>query len=291
MPTPYTNIKTEQDVIPLLSDNNFVLSLCENLTFLMRKSISPTEDSYISCPREEAPVLGLYVKIYKFWKECLDVYKRGEYGVYIVYERILYEAFTKMVYLIVNGKEALDDFRLTSYKNRINAYNKTEKKVDGVNLVRNTKMLDDLKADGFTIEDLKTIHPKNFKTILDIVDQSYTQEEKDLIYTLEYGLSSDAIHSDWGELRQIHLSDIEDGMMIPNIGEQVFNHYRVILPIADIISMAIQTFIPYINETKAIVIAGDALVSMAEDIQRVLRLIFEHIKEEYEYTPDAFMTK
>ncbi len=291
MLTPYTSIKTKQDVISLLNGNNFVLSLFDNLTFLMRKSISPNNDDYICCPRKQAPILGLYVKIYKFWKECIDVYKRGELGVYIVYERILYEAFTKMVYLIVNGKEALDDFRLTSYKNRINAYNKTEKKTDGINLVRNTKLLDDLKVDGFTIEDLKTIHPKNFKTILNIVDQTYTQEEKDLIYTLEYGLSSDAIHSDWGELCQIHLSDIGDDMMIPNIGEQAYNHYRIILPIADIISMAIQAFVPYINETKAVVFAGNALVSMAEDIQRVLRLIFEHIKDEYEYTPDAFMTK
>lgn len=291
MLTPYTSLKTKQDVIPLLNDNNFVLSLCDNLTFLIRKSISSNDGNYICCPREQAPILGLYVKIFKFWKECLDVYKRGEFGVYIVYERILYEAFTKMVYLIVNGKEALDDFRLSSYKNRINAYNKTEKKDDGVNLVRNTKFLDDLKADGFTIEDLKTIHPKNFKTILNIVDQTYTQEEKELIYTLEYGLSSDAIHSDWGELRQIHLSNIGNDMMIPNIGERVYNHYRVILPIADIISMAIQTFVPYINETKAVVFAGNALVSMAEDIQRVLRLIFEHIKDEYENTPDAFMTK
>ncbi|MBR6456676.1 MAG: hypothetical protein IKS72_07115, partial [Prevotella sp.] len=199
-------------------------------------------------------------------------------------------AFTKMVYLIVNGKEALDDFRLTSYKNRINAYNKTEKEVDGVNLVRNTKLLDDLKVDGFTIEDLKTTHSKNFKTILNFVNQTYTQEEKDLIYTLGYGLSSDAIHSDWGELRQIHLSNIGDEMMIPNIGERIYNHYRIILPIADIISMAIQAFVPYINETREVVLVGNALVSMAEEIQRVLRLIFEHIKDLYKESPDAFMT-
>ncbi len=243
MHTPYTSIRTKQEVIPLLNDNVFVLSLCDNLTFLMRKSISPNDKDYICCPREQAPILGLYVKIYKFWKECLDVYKRGEFGVYVVYERILYEAFTKLTYLIVNGKEALYDFRLTSYKNRINAYNKTEKKVDGVNLVRNAKLLDDLKADGFTVDDLKTIHPKNFKTILNLVDQTYTQEEKDLIYTLEYGLSSDAIHSDWGELRQIHLSDFGNDMMIPNIDERVYNHYRVILPIAGIITMTIQAFI------------------------------------------------
>lgn len=49
--------------------------------------------------------------------------------------------------------------------------------------------------------------------------------------------------------------------------------------------------ISYINETKAVAIVGDALVLLAEDIQRVLQLIFEQIKDEYENTPDAFMTK
>ena len=289
MLTPYKSIKKKQDIIPLLNDNEFVLSLCDDLTFAMKKSISPDDSYYICCPREQAPILGLYVKIYKFWEECLNVYRRGELGVYIAYQRILYEAFTKMIYLIANGREALDDFRLASYKNRVKAYNKTEKKVDGVNIVRNAKFLDDLKDDDFTIEDLEKISPKNFRTILDLVKQTYTKEEKDLIYTLGYGLSSDAIHSDWGELRQIHLNDIGDGMMAPNISERVYNHYRVILPIADIISMAIQAFVPYINETRIVVIDGDSLVSVAKDIQRVIRLSFEYIKDEYENTPDAFM--
>lgn len=212
-------------------------------------------------------------------------------GIYIAYARILYEAFTKMLYLIMNGENALKEFRQTSYKNRIRAYRKTEEDAYGINLVRNAKLLDDLKADGFSMNDLKTCHPKNFKTILNLVEQTYTQEEKDLIYTLVYGLSSDAIHSDWGELRQIHLNDIGEGMMVPNINEQTYNHYRAILPIADIISMAIQGFIPYINGAKAVVSTGNALASMAEEIQRVIRLIFELVKDEYEQCPNTFMMK
>ena len=291
MLTPYTNIKTKEDVIPLLEDNTFVLSLCENLSFLMNRSISPNNNEYISCPRTYAPILGLYVKIYKFWKECLNVYKRGEIGIYIAYGRILYEAYIKMLHLMYNGTEALNEFRLISYKNRISAYKKTNNSSEGIDLVRNIKFLKDLQADGFTINDLKYAHPRTFKSIQEIAEKTYTKEEKDILYTLIYGLSSDAIHSDWGELRQIHLNDIGDGIMVPNIDERVYNHYRIILPIADIITLAIQAFIPYINETKAVVIAGDASVSMAEDIQRVLRLIFEHIKDEYENIPDAFMTK
>ena len=256
----------------------------------MEKSLSPNGKDYISCPRSEAPILGIYVKIYKFWKECLDVYQKGELGVYIVYGRILYEAFTKMTYLTIYKDFALREFRLTSYKNRINAYKKTKNIIDDVNLVRNIKLLDNLNADGFTIEDLKVTSSKSFKTISELVDKTYTQEEKDLIYTLIYGLSSDAIHSDWGEILQIHLNDNGNGMMTPNINEKKYNHYRIILPIADIVSQSIKSFISYVNDIKTIIYVGDDLISMAAEIQRILRLIFEHIKDEYEKIPDKYLT-
>lgn len=291
MLTPYTTIKTKEDVIPLLEENTFVLSLCENLSFLMNRSISPNNNEYISCPRAYAPILGLYVKIYKFWKECLNVYKRGEIGIYIAYGRILYEAYIKMLYLMYNGTEALNEFRLISYKNRISAYKKTNNSSEGIDLVRNIKFLEDLQADGFTINDLKYAHPRTFKSIQEIAEKTYTKEEKDILYTLIYGLSSDAIHSDWGELRQIHLNDIGDGMMMPNIDEITYNHYRIILPMADIVSQAIQVFIPFINETKEIIIAGNFFVTTAEEIRRVICLVFEHVADEYENNPDVFLLK
>lgn len=291
MLTPYINIRTKEDVIPLLEDNKFVLSLCENLIFLMNRSISPNGNDYICCSRTYAPILGLYVKIYKFWKECLNVYKRGGIAVYIAYGRILYEAYIKMLYLIFNGINALDEFRLVSYKNRISAYKKTNNYSDGADIVRNVKFLKDLEADGFTINDIKSAHPRTFKSIQEIVESTYTKEEKDILYTVIYGFSSDAIHSDWGELRQIHLNDTGDGMMTPNIDEIIYNHFRIILPMADIVSQAIQVFIPIINETKEIIIAGDSIVTMAEDIQRVIRLVFEHVADEYEKNPDVFLQK
>ena len=291
MVSPYTNIKKKEDVVPLLDDNTFVLSLCENLLFLMNRSISPNGNDYVCCPRKYAPVLGLYVKIYKFWKECLNVYKRGEIGIYIAYGRILYEAYIKMLYLIYNGIEALNEFRLVSYKNRISAYKKTNNSSVGTDLVRNFKFLENLQADGFTINDLQYAHPRTFKSIQDIAEKTYTKEEKDILYTLIYGLFSDAIHSDWGELRQIHLNDDGHGMMMPNIDEITYDHYRIILPMADIVSQAIQVFIPFINETKEIIIAGDSFVKMAEEIRRVICLVFEHVADEYENNPDEFLLK
>jgi hypothetical protein len=291
MLTPYTTIETKEDVIPLLDDNTFVLSLCENLLFLMNRSISPNGNDYVCCPRKYAPVLGLYVKIYKFWKECLNVYKRGEIGIYIAYGRILYEAYIKMLYLICNGIEALNEFRLVSYKNRISAYKKTNNSSEGTDFVRNNKFLEDLQADGFTLNDIELAHPRTFKSIQEIVESTYTKDEKDILYTLIYGLSSDAIHSDWGELRQIHLNDTGDGMMMPNIEEITYDHYRIILPIADIVSQAIQVFIPFINDTKEIIIAGDSFIAMAEETHRVIRLAFEHIADDYENNPDEFLLK
>ena len=113
----YSNIKKKDDVKPLLGNDEFVLSLCDNLTSLMEKSLSPNGSDYICCTREYSPVLALYVKILKFWKECIILYKSGNLSVYLAFSRIIHEAYVKLVYLCICDKEKLNDFRLNSYRN------------------------------------------------------------------------------------------------------------------------------------------------------------------------------
>ena len=66
---------------------------------------------------------------------------------------------------------------------------------------RNTKFLELLKADGFTIEDLENnkkwkLDGKSFKQL----QQELDNEE---LYSSVYGMASDPIHSDWGEISQL----------------------------------------------------------------------------------------
>ena len=251
MITPFSNITTVKQVIPLLDDNKFIIALCDNLSFLMANTLKVNNDKPIACHKKDAPILGLYVKIYKFWLGCLETFKKGNLGVHIVYCRILYEAFMKLSYLLTEGDTAMRDFRLKSYRKRYEIYKKTESKGNGVSFVGNQKFIEDIAQDGFSLEEIRNTKKKdkNFKEISEKASKdSFSKEEIDLIYDTAYGVSSDAIHSDWEELRQLYLNIDDSGFVTPNIEDDPYIHYRVIIPTATIITQTIKTFVSYINK-------------------------------------------
>lgn len=292
MITPFSNITTVKQVIPLLDDNKFIIALCDNLSFLMANTLKVNNDKPIACHKKDAPILGLYVKIYKFWLGCLETFKKGNLGVHIVYCRILYEAFMKLSYLLTEGDTAMRDFRLKSYRKRYEIYKKTESKGNGVSFVGNQKFIEDIAQDGFSLEEIRNTKKKdkNFKEISEKASKdSFSKEEIDLIYDTAYGVSSDAIHSDWEELRQLYLNIDDSGFVTPNIEDDPYIHYRVIIPTATIITQTIKTFVSYINKGKIVIIAGDNILAVVDDIYRVFSLISEHIFDEYNTNPDKYM--
>lgn len=291
----YSLIRKKEDLQPFLDKNDFIISLCDNLSFLMLKSISPNDNSYVGVCREKAPILGLYVKMYKFWKECVSVYLKGHLDIYILYTRILYEAYMKMMYLMIKADDSLRRFVVASYKTRYELYTKTDSNSNTFDIVRNNKLLEAMKADGVSFEDItgikgKTIHKDNFERICQEVENKlFTKDELRMIYIAVYGMSSDVIHSDWGELRQFHLNECENGLLCPNINERTFKHYRAIFPMASILAKSIQAFVTYINESKEIIPNGDGLCAMAAEIERIIILGIENVSEEYDKSPDIFM--
>lgn len=292
MITPFSNITTVKQVIPLLDDNKFITTLCDNLSILMTNTLKVDNEKTIACHKDNAPILGLYVKIYKFWLECLETFKKGNLGIHIVYYRILYEAFMKLSYLLKEGDTAMRDFRFKSYRKRYEIYKKTRVKGNGISLVENQKFIDDITQDGFSLDEIKNAKKSdnNFKVISEKASEdSFSREEIVLIYDTAYGVSSDAIHSDWGELRQLYLNIDESGFVTPNIEDDSYIHYRVIIPTATIITQAIKTFVSYINKEKVAIIAGDNLLAVVDDIDRIFSLISEHIFNEYNTSPDKYM--
>ena len=184
------------------------------------------------------------------------------------------------------------DFRLKSYRKRYEIYKKTESKGNGVSFVGNQKFIEDIAQDGFSLEEIRNTKKKdkNFKEISEKASKdSFSKEEIDLIYDTAYGVSSDAIHSDWEELRQLYLNIDDSGFVTPNIEDDPYIHYRVIIPTATIITQTIKTFVSYINKGKIVIIAGDNILAVVDDIYRVFSLISEHIFDEYNTNPDKYM--
>ena len=293
MKEKYSNIKAKDQIELFLNDNTFIFGLCEELSTLMYKSFGDNGEQIMCCPRKYAPILGLYVKIYKFWIECEETFKEGKSGVYIAYCRILYEAFTKMNSLILGDEQTLQNFQFNSYRRRLKGYQQISHRTDGVSGVMTKKFLDDITQDGFTIDEMKEPkrNEKNFKELSATVQaHSFTKAEQELIYTFAYGISSDAIHSDWGELRQFYLISSSDGtLMMPKLDNDKDLDYRGIITTANIIIKSIAVFISFVNEQKIFLTISENIFEQLENLYRIFSLISEYIFDEYKNNPYKYM--
>ena len=136
-----------------------------------------------------------------------------------------------------------------------------------------------IEADGFTIEDLENnkkwkLDGKSFKQL----QQELDNEE---LYSSVYGMASDPIHSDWGEISQLHLiANNEEGVMCAN-KDYNSSHYRYIIPFVMIPIDATIAYIQWIKEELEITLLENLLPTFY-DIKRVLNIIAKQIFIEYQ---------
>ena len=62
MLTPYSNIKSKEDIIEQLETNKeFVYSICDNVICIMKSCIDVDEENYLVLDANQATVLGLFI--------------------------------------------------------------------------------------------------------------------------------------------------------------------------------------------------------------------------------------
>lgn len=99
--TPYKDLETIEDIMPLLEDNNkLIIPICDSITTLIDKCIDPYENEYICVDRDRATVIGLFTKIFKCYQDGLTAYKNNKFEICIIHQRIIYEAYIKFLYLM-----------------------------------------------------------------------------------------------------------------------------------------------------------------------------------------------
>lgn len=101
MITPYSIFQNKEDIIPLLDDDSkLVYPICENILFLSNKMLNPDSDNFLAFEQDEAPITGLYHKQTRLFEQYLKAYKENNPEICFILNRILYEAYIKMLYLI-----------------------------------------------------------------------------------------------------------------------------------------------------------------------------------------------
>ena len=287
MTTPFSIFQKREDIEPYIdNDSKLIYPICDNILFVAKKCIDPFEKDFCVYDKNQAKIVGFYVKQIRLFEDFFDSYKLGKFNLCVLYQRIIYEAYLKMRYLIKYGDDAQKKYRLYSYKDRKMFYDKSQDKKDGYYEVRNAKFLLDIADDGFTIDDLaatgKAFGGKN-------VRQLVQELEDDSLYLSLYGMASDSIHSDWGELRQVYLMKTEDGQYLANAEETSPIHFRYLIPMADLIIDTSKYYIEWnqtIDDKLKVMLAFSSIL---DEMKRVCKLIMEWVYEDYQATPSKYM--
>jgi hypothetical protein len=163
----------------------------------------------------DAPILGLLVRVWKLLKEIIRYYEQNNAEIISILERPLIEASVVATYLMTNDESVIEDYRKCSYKDRLrilrdlesgSAFFETKAGKRLLKSVREKMALEGLTTQDF-YEQKKNRWRIQGKTFYDIFSE---MEHADL-YACTYGMMSESIHGSWNESMDWCLAKNEDG--------------------------------------------------------------------------------
>ena len=281
MISPFDIFQKPEDVKPYIDENEkLILPICDNIVFALGKSLDPLEEDFVSYDRNQATVLGIFVKQYQLFQSFVRASRDCDMSATIIFQRIIYEAYIKMQYLIKYGEDAQKEYRLCSYKNRYKLYQSNIEAPNDIARIAIEKFKADINNEEFSIEDIANAKKKRAfggKNISQLVEE-FDQKE---IYTSVYGYLSDAIHTDWGETRQLYLQETEDASFVYNPQKQIKIPARQLAIQAQLMLESSFVFIEWLESIGLKFDIIGIMKSFLKELQRVLSLVMVNMFEDY----------
>jgi len=170
---------------------------------------------------DDAPILGLLVRIAKLLKEVVIYYERDNAEVISILERPIIEAATIATYLMTHGPDILLDYRKCSYKDRLRILRDLEagsafyETKAGKRLLRSVR--EKMSIEGFSKDDFSEQKKNKWrlqgKSFFDI----FAEVQHADLYAATYGMMSESIHGSWNESLDWCLTRSADGTYKPNL--------------------------------------------------------------------------
>ena len=167
----------------------------------------------------DAPVLGLLVRIWKLLKQALRYYEEENAEFTAILERPIIEASVVATYLLSNNDEVIEDYRRCSYKDRLRILRDLNQGSEflttkpGQRLVASVR--EKLDIEGFDKNSFGIQKNNKWrlqgKTFYNIFDEVVGGE----LYASSYGMMSESIHGSWNESMDWCLTRNDDGTFSP----------------------------------------------------------------------------
>lgn len=152
---------------------------------------------------DDAPILGLLIRIWKLLKQIIRFYEENNAEFISILERPLVEAAVVSSYLLQNNSDVIRDYRLCSYKDRLRILRNHREGSAFFQTKAGNRLLRSIKAkmcfEGLT-EDSFSVQKQNKwklqgKTFYDIFDTIFDKQ----LYACTYGMMSESIHGSWND--------------------------------------------------------------------------------------------
>jgi hypothetical protein len=236
----------------------------------------------------DAPILGLLVRISKLLKECVKYHEQDNAEVIAIFERPLIEATTIASYLMLRGSAAIEDYRKCSYKDRLrilrelesgSAFFDTKAGKRLLNSVREKMSFEDLTKDDFKEQKQNKwrLQGKSFRDI-------FAEIEGDDLYPATYGMMSESIYGSWNESMDWGLVRNDDGTF------SAFTDYHPadIRYVTPIVKFTIKPFRLWLQRIGA---DDENFTSTMDWIERVNTRLFHTFDSQYDGEYDAKKSK
>lgn len=152
---------------------------------------------------DDAPVLGLVVRISKLVKELVRYYELDNAEFIAILDRSLIESSVTASYLILNGPDVTEDYRKCSYKDRLRILRDLEAGSPFLDTKAGKRLLVDLqdkmRFEGLTKDDFAVQKKNHWKLQGRSFRDIFAEIERDDLYSPTYGMMSESIHGSWNE--------------------------------------------------------------------------------------------
>ncbi len=220
---------------------------------------------------DDAPILGLLVRVSKLLKEVIRYYEEDNAEIIGVLERPLIEAAVTASYLITSPPEVMEDYRRCSYKDRLrllrqlkegSPFFETKAGQRLLASVREKLALENLTPEDFALQKKNRwrIQGKSFYDI-------FAEVEHADLYAATYGMMSESIHGSWNESMDWCLSRNDDG----SFSAYPFHHGADIRYVAPTLSFTNRPFRLWLERIQAY---DENLTAQLDWIERVNTALF-----------------
>ncbi len=228
---------------------------------------------------DDAPILGLLVRVWKLLKEAIKYYEQDNAEIISIFERPLIEASVVATYLMMNGLNAIEDYRKCSYKDRLRILRDSEsgsaffESKAGKRLLKSVR--DKMEFERLTPQDFQ-VQKKNRwriqgKTFYDI----FSEIEHAELYAATYGMMSESIHGSWNESMDWDLIKNEDG----TFSTYPFHHSADIRYVSPILQFTNKPFRLWLQRIDSY---DEYLRGLLDWVDRVNVTLFKSFDEKYD---------